>query len=299
MRHILQENYQNATFKLQTHRRQNLRESFWRFLLRVTENLKTTIIKVCYFPRLTIRCIFAFLRYLSEIDIKGRSRFFDMERLYTRPATTYEIWSLKNMPGSQTKQWIDIGQWGYSGLAIDSFITPEGQLIRPPVKPPRPTLKIPVNLYTPWVIEEDIYDGEICLRGGLFCYRYVNKINSSLETKTKRCCYGVSIDMLKVLKQELKFETEIYFTRDGRYGIYNQETGEWNGMVRELVDGHADMAIDLSLSEARERAIDFAHPLFPIGLNILVKKVMDGKEGNLHISFPQLRTDVAMLLIII
>lgn len=36
---------------------------------------------------------------------------------------------------------------------------------------------------------------------------------------------------------------------DGRYGSFNRETREWDGMVRELLDQRADLAIaDLTIT---------------------------------------------------
>ena len=34
----------------------------------------------------------------------------------------------------------------------------------------------------------------------------------------------------------LKFEYELYFVPDGKFGAENQTTHEWNGLVREIID---------------------------------------------------------------
>lgn len=46
---------------------------------------------------------------------------------------------------------------------------------------------------------------------------------------------GYCIDLLKELKKIIEFEYEIYEAPDGIYGRMSS-TGEWNGMVKELMD---------------------------------------------------------------
>ena len=58
-------------------------------------------------------------------------------------------------------------------------------------------------------------------------------------TPTMFCCYGASLDFLSFLQKDLNFEAYIYFTPDGKYGVYNSSAGEWNGIVQELISGRA------------------------------------------------------------
>ena len=39
----------------------------------------------------------------------------------------------------------------------------------------------------------------------------------------------------------LGFRFRLYTVPDNLYGVINQETGEWNGIVRQLVDKRADL----------------------------------------------------------
>lgn len=53
---------------------------------------------------------------------------------------------------------------------------------------------------------------------------------------------------------------------DGRYGSYNKQTKEWDGMMKELLDQKADLAIaDLTITYDREQAVDFTTPFMPLG----------------------------------
>ena len=40
-----------------------------------------------------------------------------------------------------------------------------------------------------------------------------------------------------------QFEYKIYTVPDKVYGVYDHHTGQWNGIVRELIDRKADIAV--------------------------------------------------------
>ena len=47
---------------------------------------------------------------------------------------------------------------------------------------------------------------------------------------------GYCIDLLRELSGILGFRYEVRLVEDGRYGALDESTGQWNGMVRELMD---------------------------------------------------------------
>lgn len=47
---------------------------------------------------------------------------------------------------------------------------------------------------------------------------------------------GFCIDLLNAISKELAFNYEIYEVEDGRFGAMDEKTGEWRGLVRELID---------------------------------------------------------------
>ena len=46
---------------------------------------------------------------------------------------------------------------------------------------------------------------------------------------------GLCIDLLQRLQEDLKFSFTLYIVEDGNYGAIDEETGEWNGLVGDLV----------------------------------------------------------------
>lgn len=47
---------------------------------------------------------------------------------------------------------------------------------------------------------------------------------------------GYCIDLLRELAAILGFNYEVRLVEDGKYGAQEEITGQWNGMVRELMD---------------------------------------------------------------
>ena len=133
------------------------------------------------------------------------------------------------------KHWWSIGLRTYSGIALEAFDAPNGRVVFPLLAPTKPTVRVPVILHPPWVeSEEPQHTSEnnmTCLKRGYFCY---NKTGSTVRTL---CCFGFSIDLLKILERELGFIPEIYVVADRQYGTFGEKAGKWNGIVNELVSG--------------------------------------------------------------
>ncbi|UXI22280.1 uncharacterized protein NH340_JMT08223 [Sarcoptes scabiei] len=83
---------------------------------------------------------------------------------------------------------------------------------------------------------------------------------------------GYCVDLIKEIAQILEFKYVIKVVEDGVYGKRN-ERGEWNGMIRELIEGKADIAVaDLTITYEREAAVDFTMPFMSLGIGILYKR---------------------------
>ncbi|EPY79810.1 Glutamate receptor, ionotropic kainate 3-like protein [Camelus ferus] len=83
---------------------------------------------------------------------------------------------------------------------------------------------------------------------------------------------GYCIDLLKELAHILGFSYEIRLVEDGKYGAQDDK-GQWNGMIKELIDHKADLAVaPLTITHVREKAIDFSKPFMTLGVSILYRK---------------------------
>ena len=103
---------------------------------------------------------------------------------------------------------------------------------------------------------------------------------------------GYVIDFVKNLAEEVKFKYKFHIVADGNYGSRNYATGEWNGMIGELMQQKADIAVmDLSMTSARQKAVDFTMPFMNTGVGILFKKKAPPKP-NLFSFLSPLSLDV-------
>lgn len=48
---------------------------------------------------------------------------------------------------------------------------------------------------------------------------------------------GFALDLLDALAEKLHFSYEIHPVKDGKYGRQDSKTGEWDGMIGEVVNG--------------------------------------------------------------
>jgi ABC-type amino acid transport substrate-binding protein len=83
---------------------------------------------------------------------------------------------------------------------------------------------------------------------------------SKLPLKGNDQYEGFSIELAQKLSEILEFKYKIHIVSDGMYGGH-VGNGVWNGMVKEILDGTADIAIaDLTVNNIRETAVDFSMP---------------------------------------
>ncbi|XP_078700018.1 glutamate receptor ionotropic, kainate 2-like [Branchiostoma floridae x Branchiostoma belcheri] len=84
---------------------------------------------------------------------------------------------------------------------------------------------------------------------------------------------GFCMDLFSWLSTELGFKYEYYEVEDGQYGIYNSQTGQWNGMIGDVLNGKADIALaPLSITSERQTVGDFTLPYYDNGIAFAMKK---------------------------
>ncbi|KAF4528160.1 hypothetical protein B566_EDAN016924 [Ephemera danica] len=83
---------------------------------------------------------------------------------------------------------------------------------------------------------------------------------------------GFGIELIQDISNMLGFNYTFHVQADGNYGSKNKD-GEWNGMIKELREYRADLAItDLTITSERESAVDFTMPFMNLGISILYRK---------------------------
>uniref|UniRef100_A0A670JSX1 Glutamate receptor n=1 Tax=Podarcis muralis TaxID=64176 RepID=A0A670JSX1_PODMU len=108
---------------------------------------------------------------------------------------------------------------------------------------------------------------------------------------------GYCVDLLREVSRILGFSYEIRVVEDGKYGAQD-EKGQWNGMIRELIDHKADLAVaPLTITHVREKAIDFSKPFMTLGISILYRKA-NGTNPSVFSFLNPLSPDIWMYILL-
>ncbi|CAH1400969.1 unnamed protein product [Nezara viridula] len=100
---------------------------------------------------------------------------------------------------------------------------------------------------------------------------YLKELDKNLEGNARYA--GYSMDLIDEIARDLNFDYKFYLAPDGAYGSFNKETKQWNGLIKELRERKADLAIcDLTITYERRSAVDFTMPFMNLGVSILYSK---------------------------
>ncbi|KAG1692286.1 Glutamate receptor ionotropic, kainate 4 [Nymphon striatum] len=82
---------------------------------------------------------------------------------------------------------------------------------------------------------------------------------------------GIFADILECLKQDLQINFDLHIVHDLNYGV-KLKNGSWNGMIGELIDKKADIALGpLSVTTEREKVVDFSPVILHSGMSLVYK----------------------------
>ncbi|PVD34216.1 hypothetical protein C0Q70_05482, partial [Pomacea canaliculata] len=91
---------------------------------------------------------------------------------------------------------------------------------------------------------------------------------------------GYAMDLAWGLATEIGFDFLFKLVHDNKYGAREPKNNTWNGMIGELINGKADLAIaGLTITAERERYVDFSKPFMDIGVSIIIKKPQHQRPG--------------------
>ncbi|RZF39056.1 hypothetical protein LSTR_LSTR006593 [Laodelphax striatellus] len=208
----------------------------------------------------------------------------------------------------ESRQWRLVGEIvGHSTVRLDSIVWPGGHLV--PASTPkgaRSVFRVVTALAPPFVMEGELDEDGQCLRG-LECHRLLTSDKDNLtlvfndmdrmeDADPKHhlwgisyprykyvtsCCYGLTMDLLENVAEELEFDFHLYVVADGMHGS-RKGAKKWNGVVGDLMSGAAHMSFAaLSVNSPRSEVIDFSVPYFFSGVSLLAA--------------PKQRTDIPLL----
>ncbi|XP_065222052.1 glutamate receptor ionotropic, kainate 2-like isoform X2 [Planococcus citri] len=108
---------------------------------------------------------------------------------------------------------------------------------------------------------------------------YLTYVNESDKVGNDRF-QGFCKDLLHELSELLKFDYILEIPANTEAGVLNRETGRYSGLIGELRELRADLAIcDFTITPERKKAVDFTAPFMSIGIGILYS-VTPAKETS-------------------
>uniref|UniRef100_A0A3Q2D5H3 Glutamate receptor n=1 Tax=Cyprinodon variegatus TaxID=28743 RepID=A0A3Q2D5H3_CYPVA len=223
-------------------------------------------------------------RFLANISFSGLTGPVRVDHNCSLVLTQqrFHIWSLRRDPLGQPA-WVTVGSWEGGQLQVEDQEVWQGRW-RPGMPVAGTRVRVVTLVEHPFVFTRDV-DADASCPAGQFCLdaetnnseileQYFRELaagnGSSLPLEYKKCCYGYCIDLLEKLAEDLGFDFDLYIVGDGKYGAW--KGGRWTGLVGDLLNGLADMAVtSFSINSARSRVIDFTSPFFSTSLGILVR----------------------------
>ncbi|CAH0558938.1 unnamed protein product [Brassicogethes aeneus] len=95
---------------------------------------------------------------------------------------------------------------------------------------------------------------------------------------------GYGIELIHQLSLMEGFNYTFIIREDKKNGKQDELTGKWSGMIGDLIEHRADLAItDLTITSDRAEAVDFTTPFMNLGISILFRK--PGKAPPSFFSF--------------
>jgi hypothetical protein len=86
----------------------------------------------------------------------------------------------------------------------------------------------------------------------------------------KYCCSGWTVEILLYFSNKFSYDFELYFQAENIFGVYDNKTGEWNGVIQDVITGKGDLGTYLSIRPDRCYVLDCSSYLQD-GFNVLLK----------------------------
>ncbi|XP_061665317.1 probable glutamate receptor [Syngnathoides biaculeatus] len=97
---------------------------------------------------------------------------------------------------------------------------------------------------------------------------------------------GYCVDLISELSQMLGFRYKVQLVKDNRYGAMDS-SGNWNGMVGEVIRGEADLAVaPLTLTAVREQYVDMTTPFMQTGIGFILHRDVACDESSFSLLAP-------------
>ena len=208
-------------------------------------------------------------RRLVRTTFQGKSGLVEFDSDGRRRQTFLQIH--KSVRTSGGIIWEESGYWN----GQRSVITEENFL---------PRVRVVISECAPSVLAFPKLPLEPCQSSSLVCYKHVITPSGKKETRAL-CCRGYAIDVIRLLEAEAGFRSDLRFSKDGKFGVYDALNNSWNGIVSELIENKADLAVNLFVSSRRSKVVKFTEVYMPAGIALLVRERKLGSATIVWLSY--------------
>ena len=100
----------------------------------------------------------------------------------------------------------------------------------------------------------------------------IRKTHSNFPLQVSDLVSGLYPDVLKMFEKTLNISVRQFKRIDGKWGGIDRKTGQWTGMVSNLITGDAELiSTSLTLYGPRTEVIDFLSPISEAILAFAIK----------------------------
>ncbi|CAD5112542.1 DgyrCDS1753 [Dimorphilus gyrociliatus] len=218
----------------------------------------------------------------AKVKLNSGEETIEFKKDGTLKSVSLKVLNLRPK-NERSDEWATVGEWK-SGKEVEMYdITWPGNAPAPPIgRPEKYQVKVVTLKEDPYVIYSDPDPNTgTCPPMAVLCRIAAKNLttlvaNATSDPSLYQCCSGLCIDLLKMLAEKIGFDFELFEVSDKIWGAYNADTKEWNGLIKDILDGKADMVMtSLKITPERSAAIDFSVPFLETGITIIVA-VRDG-----------------------
>ncbi|KAL3269195.1 hypothetical protein HHI36_008277 [Cryptolaemus montrouzieri] len=86
---------------------------------------------------------------------------------------------------------------------------------------------------------------------------------------------GYAMDLIHAISKIVGFKYVFELVADNELGTYNRILGQWNGLMGEITEHRAHLAIsNLAMTSQRQQVVDFSSPFMNLGIGLLIQKAV-------------------------